>query len=402
MNETPQITITLKKGREKPVKKKHPWIFSGAIEKRDGDPEQGELVRIVDAQQNYLATAYYNRISQIRCRILTWDMDEVIDEAFWNGRIQTAIQHRQQLNLPPHTNAFRLINGESDFLPGLIVDKYGDYLVMQCLTAGIDARKERIAQILATLCQPKGIVERSDAYARKREGLPKTTGMLYGEAPPNALTIQENGVLFNVDLLNGQKTGFYLDQRENRTAVTQPTFVQDKTVLNVFAYTGGFGLFAIQNGAKTVINIDSSIEALEQAEKNVALNSWERPDDEYLAGDAFEILRYYRNQNAQFDMIILDPPKFAKSQKDIDGACRGYKDLNWLAFRLLKPGGLLATFSCSGLVSRDLFQKVLFGAAVDAQRDVQIIQQFNHAPDHPTAITVPESAYLKGFLLRAL
>ncbi len=402
MNNTPIITITLKKGREKPVKNKHPWIFSGAIHKRDGDPEQGGLVRIVDFKQNFLATAYYNRISQIRCRILSWDNHEIIDEVFWKSRIQSAIEHRQQLHFSSQTNAYRLINGESDFLPGLIVDQYGDYLVMQCLTTGIDVRKEQISKILAELCHPNGIIERSDAYARKREGLPKTTGILYGKAPPDSFTIIENGVKFGVDLLNGQKTGFYLDQRENRTAVSQPHLVEGKNILNVFSYTGGFGLFAIKNGAKKITNIDSSIEALEQAETNVALNGWERSEDEYLAGDAFEILRYFRDQNEQFDMIILDPPKFAKSQKDIDGACRGYKDLNWLAFRLLEPGGLLATFSCSGLISQDLFQKVLFGAAVDAQRQVQIVQQFNHAPDHPTAITVPESAYLKGFLLRVI
>ena len=400
MSNTTSVTMTLKTGREKPIKNRHPWIFSGAIEKRDGDPEPGGLVRIVDHKGSYLATAYYNRISQIRCRILSWDENEAIDEAFWNGRIQQALNSRQQLQLEPETTAYRLINAESDYLPGLVVDKYGDYLVMQCLTAGIDVRKAQIVKILTQLCQPKGIVERSDAYARKREGLPKTSGLLYGESPPADLTIKENGILFGVNLLEGQKTGFYLDQRDNRTAVTLPTLVKNKTVLNVFSYSGGFGLYAIQNGAAKVINLDSSIEALEQAEKNVALNGWERPDDEYMAGDAFEILRYYRNQQAQFDMIILDPPKFAKSQKDIDGACRGYKDLNWLAMRLLVPGGLLATFSCSGLVSHDLFQKVLFGAAVDANREVQLLQQFHHAPDHPNAITFPESAYLKGFLLR--
>lgn len=400
MSTTTPITITLKPGREKPINNRHPWIFSGAIAKKDSLPEQGALIRIVDSKNRYLATAYYNRISQIRCRILSWDEDEAIDDTFWRSRIEKALRTRQLLQLEPETNAYRLINGESDFLPGLIVDKYGDYLVMQCLTLGIDTRKAQIASILAELCQPKGIVERSDAYARKREGLPKTVGMLYGSAPDSGLTICENGVMFQVDLLDGQKTGFYLDQRENRTAVSHSNYVKNKTILNAFSYTGGFGLYAIRNGAKQLTNVDSSIEALEKAEKNVALNGWARPDDEYMAGDAFEILRYYRDQNRQFDMIILDPPKFAKSQKDIDGACRGYKDLNWLAMRLLVPGGLLATFSCSGLVSQDLFQKVLFSAAVDARRDVQIIRHFNHAPDHPTALTFPESAYLKGFLLK--
>lgn len=392
--------IHLKPKRDKPIRNKHPWVFSGAIQKIDGNPIQGGLVRVVDNHNNYLATASYNRISQIRCRILSWDENEQIDTQFWRQRLHQAIQNRQKLELEPATNSYRLIHSESDYLPGLIVDKYNDYLVMQCLTAGIDQLKEELAALLVELCQPTGIVERSDAYARKREGLPKVKGMLYGPSPPSDLTIQENGVIFNVNLLQGQKTGFYLDQRENRTAVTLPHHVQNKTILNIFSYTGGFGLFAIKNGARRIIHIDSSAEALTLAEKNVHLNGWQRPEDEYLLGDAFEILRYYRDQQQQFDMIILDPPKFAKSQKDVNGACRGYKDLNWLAMRLIRPGGLLATFSCSGLINADLFQKVLFGAAVDAQRDVQIMQQYHQPPDHPIALTFPESAYLKGFLLR--
>lgn len=397
--ETLSATVQLKPKRDKPVRNRHPWIFSGAIKRVDGKPEGGDLVRVVDVNGRFLATAYYNPISQIRCRILSWNEDEPIDDAFWRSKIKRAIDFRKQYVYQADTSAYRLINGESDFLPGLIVDRYGDYLVMQCLTLGIDARKKQLTRLLADLCNPRGIIERSDAYARKREGLAKETGMLYGERPPAALTIKENGICFGVSLLEGQKTGFYLDQRENRTAVSHPDYVQDKTILNLFSYTGGFGLYAIRNGAAQIINVDSSIDALQQAEQNVALNGWSRPDDEYLAGDAFEILRYFRDQNRKFDMIVLDPPKFAKSQKDIDGACRGYKDLNWLAMRLLEPNGLLATFSCSGLVSTDLFQKVLFGAAIDAERDVQIIRQLYQAPDHPVALTVPESAYLKGFLL---
>lgn len=393
------ITITLKKGREKPVKNGHPWVFSGAIKERSGEPEPGGIVRLVDYQNNFLASAYYNRISQIRCRILSWQEDEVIDDAFWRKHIQQAITLRRALALEKQTNAYRIINGESDYLPGLIVDLYGDYLVMQCLTMGIEARKGEITAVLNELCQPKGIVERSDAYTRKREGLPKAIGLLYGEAPPNPLIISENDIQFGVNLLEGQKTGFYLDQRQNRTAVAQPHYVKGKNVLNLFSYTGGFGLYAIKNGAEKIIHVDSSIEALEQAEANVALNGWQRPQDEYLAGDVFEVLRHFRDEGERFDVIILDPPKFAKSQKDVNGACRGYKDLNWLALRLLNPEGLLATFSCSGLVSQTLFQKVVFGAAVDAQREVQILQHLSHAPDHPTAITFPESAYLKGFLL---
>lgn len=399
-----QITavIRLKSKRAKPILNRHPWLFSGAIAGVEGEPRGGDIVQIVDHAGVYRATAYYNPSSQIRCRILSWDENEQIDNAFWQRRLETAITFRRSYIFQPNTTAYRLVNAESDFLPGLIVDQYGDYLVLQCLTLGIDRRKRQIAAILNDLCRPKGIVERSDAYARKREGLSKVAGQISGEAPPDQLTIIENGIRFEVNLLEGQKTGFYLDQRDNRTAVTQPNFVKNKTVLNVFSYTGGFGLYAVQNGAASVIHIDSSIDALQQAENNVALNGWTRPNDEFIAGDTFEILRHYRDQNRRFDLIILDPPKFAKSQKDVEAACRGYKDLNWLAMRLLNPQGVLATFSCSGLVSAELFRKVVFGAALDAGRDAQIIRHLYQSPDHPVALTVPQSAYLKGLLLAVL
>ncbi|VAW34403.1 23S rRNA (cytosine(1962)-C(5))-methyltransferase, partial [hydrothermal vent metagenome] len=239
-----------------------------------------------------------------------------------------------------------------------------------------------------------------DANVRKKEGLPKISRLAWGEAPPETLIIQENNILFGVNLLAGQKSGFYLDQRENRTAVCQPQHIANKTMLNLFAYTGGFGLNAIANGASQVTHVDSSYSALELAEQNVERNGWKRPQDEYLTGDAFEVLRHYRDTKQTFDLIVLDPPKFAHSQRDINRACRGYKDLNWLAMRLLPPGGVLATFSCSGLISADLFQKVLFGAAIDAQREVQILRPLAQGPDHPVLLTFPESAYLKGFLCR--
>ncbi len=392
--------ITLKPGRDKPVKQFHPWIFSGAIERIEGTPQPGDLVQLLDKNGRFLATAYYNPYSQIRCRILSWDVNETIDTDFWRRKMEQAINGRSALNLTSHTTAYRLIFGEADLLPGLVVDKYGNYLVMQCLTMGIDRRKTMLTELLIELCHPKGILDRSDVDVRKKEGLKQTTGLLWGEAPPDHLIIQENNIQFAVNLMGGHKTGFYLDQRDNRTAVCHPNHVQNKDVLNVFAYTGGFGVYAIENGAKQVTHIDSSIDALELAEKNVALNGWERPLDEYLAGDAFEILRHYRDEGIQFDTIILDPPKFAHSRRDIDKATRGYKDLNWLALRLLRPGGTLATFSCSGLISADLFQKIIFGAVVDAARHVQILAQLGQAPDHPIALTFSESAYLKGLLCR--
>ena len=398
--EEAKLAIVLKKGREKPVNNRHPWLFSGAVGSVQGRPEPGDVVEVVDAGGRFLARGYYNPHSQIRTRILTWNPDEAIDEGFWRGRIERAIAGRAALPLEPATTAYRLVNAEADSLPGLIVDKYGHFLVLQCLTLGIDRRKEMLIALLADLLQPAGIVERSDASVRRKEGLPEVSGHRWGEEPPASLVIRENDHQFGVDLLAGHKTGFYLDQRDNRAAVCRPEFVAGKQLLNVFAYTGGFGIYAAAQGAGAIVHLDSSVEALEQAERNVALNGLERPDDEYIAGDAFEVLRYYRDEGRQFDVIIIDPPKFAHSQRDVQPACRGYKDLNWLALRLLRPGGLLATFSCSGLVSADLFQKVVFGAAVDAGRDVQILQHLGQAADHPILLTFPESAYLKGFLCR--
>ena len=392
--------LVLKKKREKPLLQKHPWVFSGAIHHLEGEIAPGDLLQIVDSNGRFLATAYYNRQSQIQARVLSWDADEKINAGFWDRRIKRAINGRSQLQLEPQTNAYRVINAEADGLPGLIVDKYGDYLVMQCLTLGIDQRKEQIINSLAKQLKPKGIVERSDANVRKKEGLPKVSRHCWGEEAPEELIIQENGNKFGVRLLVGHKTGFYLDQRDNRQLVCQPEHIANKDVLNLFSYTGGFGIYAAANNAKSVINVDTSAPALGQAERNVELNGWERPSDEYITGDAFELLREYRDANKQFDVIILDPPKFAHSQRDVARACRGYKDLNWLSMRLLKPGGLLATFSCSGLVSADLFQKVVFGASVDAKRDVQILHHLGQAPDHPVALNFPESAYLKGLLLR--
>ncbi len=271
---------------------------------------------------------------------------------------------------------------------------------MQCLTLGIDRRKELFIQLLTDLQQPAGIGERSDAAVRKKEGLSKVVQVCWGERPPPTLVIRENKLQFGVDLLGGHKTGFYLDQRENRALLGQPRFVAGQELLNVFAYTGGFGLYAAAGGAAQVTHIDSSIPALEQAERNAALNGLTRPQDEYLAGDAFEILRDYRDAGRQFDVIVLDPPKFAHGRRDEKRAARGYKDLNWLALRLLRPGGLLATFSCSGLIDASLFQKIVFGAAVDARRDAQVLQKLGQAPDHPVLLTFPESAYLKGLLCR--
>lgn len=388
--------LQLKPKREKPVQNRHPWIFSGAIARIEGETAPGDLVQVVDSHGRFMATAYFNPRSQIQARILSWDENEEIDTAFWRRKLERAISSRKLLRLEPETTAYRLVNAESDGIPGLIVDKYGRFLVIQCLTWGIDRRKEMLIDLLAELLQPAGIIERSDAAVRKKEGLPQITRVCWGERPSPNLTIQENNLQFGVDLLGGHKTGFYLDQRENRALLGQPRFVAGKKVLNVFAYTGGFGLYAAAGGAEQVTHIDSSQAALEQAEHNISLNNFNRPQDEYLLGDAFAILRDFRDEERRFDVVVLDPPKFAHGRRDEKRAARGYKDLNWLALRLLRPGGLLATFSCSGLIDAALFQKIVFGAALDARRDVQILQKFGQAPDHPILLSFPESAYLKG------
>jgi 23S rRNA (cytosine1962-C5)-methyltransferase len=302
--------------------------------------------------------------------------------------------------LEPETTAYRLINAEADGLPGLVVDKYSDYLVVQCLTLGIDQRKEQIAQLLVELFTPHGIIERSDVNIRKKEGLSKVVSILAGEGPPPQLKVLENGIIMNADLYQGHKTGLYLDQRDNRQYLCQTDIVKDLEVLNVFAYTGGFTLYAAYNGAGPITSVEVSPLLLNQIEENLQLNFLDRSEDNYVSGDAFQILRQMRDKDQQFDFIILDPPKFAHQKRDISAACRGYKDINLLAINLLRPNGLLATFSCSGAISQELFQKVLFGAALDAERDVQIIRYLYQASDHPVLLSFPESFYLKGFLCR--
>lgn len=401
MNEERTGTLILKPKRDKPVQKKHPWVFSGAIGRMEGSPRPGDLINIVSANKEWLAYAYYNPHSQIRGRILSWNEAEQFDESFWETRLKRAIASRDLLQFGANTNAYRLVAAESDGLPGLIVDKYANYLTMQCYTMGIDKRKGMLTEVLAGLVNPAGIIERSDVSMRHKEGLQEEKGVLWGKAPEGRLTILENGYQFQVDLLHGHKTGYYLDQRDNRALVGDPRFVAGKDVLNTFAYTGGFAVYAAGGGANSIINIDAIKGVLEQAEQNMAVNGFaDRPNDEFIAGDAFEILRDYRDEGRQFDVVVLDPPKFAHKRKDVERACRGYKDINWLGMRLTRPGGVLATFSCSGLISADLFQKVLFGAAVDSGREVQIIHTLTQGADHPVLLTYPEAAYLKGFLCR--
>lgn len=394
--------VYLKRGKEKPLWNHHPWVFSGAI-LRVENAQDGDTVEVLDAGGDWLARAAFNSRSQITCRVCTFDRAEVVDRAFFTRRLGRALELRRVIaaaragdDIAP--TAERLVNAESDGLPGLIVDRYGEFLVSQFLTLGVERFKAEIVDALRELCAPQGIYERSDVEVRKKEGLAERTGLLDGAEPPDRLSIVENGLHFWVDVKRGHKTGWYLDQRVNRERAS--SYLRGN-VLNAFAYTGAFGVYAAVRHHARVWNLDTSAAALELARSNFELNGV-AAHAEYLTADVFERLRVEKTAGRTFDAIVLDPPKFATSQSNLERATRGYKDLNRLALELLNPNGTLVTFSCSGLISPDLFQKIVFGAAVDAGRDAQIVDRLSQAPDHPVALTFPEGEYLKGLIVRAL
>ncbi len=391
--------VILKPGREKSLQRRHPWIFSGAIEKVEGDPRSGETVEVRSAGGTPLALGAYSPHSQIAVRTWTFDPTESVSPAFFRARLTRALAARHQV-FPKHlvSNAYRLVNAESDGLPGLVVDRYGEYLVCQFLSAGAEYWKREIVTLLADLLPYTGIYERSDVDVREKEGLSPATGVLAGSPPPDFVEIDEYGCRFAVDVRGGHKTGFYLDQRDNRALVAK--YAEGREVLNCFAYTGAFGVWALKGGAVEVTNVESSATALDLARRNVELNGLSASKVENTAGDVFHVLRQYRDARRQFDLIVLDPPKFAESRSQIETASRGYKDINLLAFKLLRPGGVLFTFSCSGLIPPDLFQKIVAGAALDAGRDAQIVRRLTQAPDHPVALNFPEGEYLKGLVCR--
>ncbi|PID58257.1 23S rRNA (cytosine(1962)-C(5))-methyltransferase RlmI [candidate division KSB3 bacterium] len=392
-------SIILHTGREKSLQRRHPWIFSGAVKKLHGQARAGETVDVLSAQGGWLASAAYSPQSQILARVWSFNRDEQINETFFRARLSRSIQVRRQLTFNGST-AYRLVHGESDFLPGLVVDRYGDFLVCQFLSSGMEYWKQTIVEQLADLWPHSGMYERSDSDVRKKEGLPVACGVLAGKASPELLEICEGELRFWVNIQQGHKTGFYLDQRENRACLKQ--YVGNADVLNCFAYTGGFGVYALKYGARHVTQVESSAEALALARRNVELNSLDVSKVEFCRDDVFKRLRHYRDVGRRFDVIILDPPKFAESKSRLNKASRGYKDINWLAFRLLRPGGLLFTFSCSGLMTADLFQKIVADAALDAGCDAQIVRRLSQAADHPVALSVPEGDYLKGLVCRTL
>lgn len=389
------MNLILKPGREKSLLRRHPWIFSGAVDRVDGEPASGSTVSVLSARGDFLAHAAYSPTSQIRARAWTF-ADEPVDGDFLRRKIRAAIDARYKIQATGASNAVRLIYAESDGLPGLIVDRYGDVLVLQSLTTGSELWKQTIADILLEETGLTTIYERSDADVRELEGLPAVTGKLRGSDIPSSITIHENDLKFSVNFSEGHKTGFYLDQRTNRLRVRE--MAQGRDVLDCFCYTGGFSVNALAGGAKSVLSVDSSADALRLVRENVALNNLPAERHSILEGDVFQLLRKFRDEGRGFDMIILDPPKFAPTAAQAEKAARGYKDINLLAFKLLRPGGSLFTFSCSGGVDASLFQRIVAGAALDAGVDAQIIEHLSQASDHPVALHFPEGAYLKGLI----
>jgi 23S rRNA (cytosine1962-C5)-methyltransferase len=387
--------VILKKEREKSLKRRHPWIFSGAIDRVSGNPQKGETIRVKSSSNEFFGYGAYNPDSSIRIRMWTFE-EETIDDKFIIEKLRIAINLRNFCIPDMVSNSKRLVFGESDGIPGLIVDKYNDFLVVQFLTAGIENWRECIIRSLANLAGIKNIYERSDLDIRRLEGLLPLKGILSGVEPPESVAIHENGLDYLIDIKNGQKTGFYLDQRENRKIIRE--YVVDRDVLNCFSYTGGFALNALKAHAKQVTSIDSSEKAIKLGEQNLEINHIDSSKAVWINGDVFKELRNYRDRNVQFDTIIMDPPKFAPTVSQVSAAARGYKDINLLAFKLLKPGGFLITFSCSGGIGRDLFQKIVADAALDAKADSIILEHLSQDKDHPIALNFPESEYLKGLV----
>lgn len=393
--------IYLVKGRDKSLRRKHPWVFSRGISKVEGDPQLGETVDIYTHDGQWLAKAAYSPHSQIRARVWSFT-NESIDNDFFIKRIQQAQKLRDELIERDGVTGYRLIAAESDGLPGITIDKYDNYLVCQLLSAGAEYQKPHMIAALKHCFADCHIYERSDVAVRKKEGLEERVGVLHGEVPPEVVVIEENGIKIRVDIVGGHKTGFYLDQRDSRQQSMK--YVKDKEVLNCFSYTGGFGLYALKGGAKRVINADVSQPALDNAKMNAELNEFDisKKRAVFLNADVFKLLREYREQGTQFDVVIMDPPKFAESKAQLNGACRGYKDINMLAMQILKPGGTLLTYSCSGLMDQVLFQKIIADAALDAGRDVKFIERFEQAADHPVDTAYPEGFYLKGFACKVM
>jgi len=387
--------LILKPGRERSLLRRHPWIFSGAVAELRGAAQAGETVELLSSSGEFLAQAAYSPASQIRARVWSWSQDEEVGPDFLRKRLERAIRSRHGMD--GEGDAYRLVHAESDGLPGVVVDKYDDVIVLQCLSWGAEFWHDTIADQLMDLLSPATLYERSDVDVRSLEGLPPRAGLLQGKAIDGKIKISEHGLNFWVDTIGGHKTGFYLDQRANRKLAQ--SLSAGRQVLDCFSYTGAFGAHALKGGAATLTLVEDSRDALALAAENLTLNNLPTDQVEFIDGDAFEVLRRFRDQSRLFDMVILDPPKFAPTKAQAARAARGYKDINLLAFKLLRPGGLLMTFSCSGGVDAALFQKIVAGAALDAGVEARILAHLSQGPDHPVALNFPEGEYLKGLVV---
>ncbi|MCF2948899.1 class I SAM-dependent methyltransferase [Paraglaciecola aquimarina] len=392
-------SVILQPTREKSLLRRHPWVFSRAIEKTVGRMNKGDTVDVFSHDGNWLGRGAWSPESQIQVRIWTFDQNEIIDNGFFQRRIAIAQSSREDLISRHGLTGYRLIAAESDGLPGVTIDRYDNVLVCQLLSAGADKHRNKIVWALTKQFPDCSIYERSDVGVRKKEGLEEITQVLHGNVP-DEVVIEENGVKIIVDVKQGHKTGFYLDQRDNRAIAAK--YAKDKDVLNCFCYTGTFGSYALAAGANSVTNLDVSDLALTTAKRNVEINGLDTSKSEFLNLDVFQALRDFKQQEKHFEQIILDPPKFVDSKSSLNRACRGYKDINMLAMQIMKPGGILVTFSCSGLLSSDLFQKVVADAALDAGRTVQFIERLGQAADHPVGSNYPEGFYLKGLVCKVL
>ena len=393
--------VIVRAGKERPLERRHPWLYAGGVEQVIGDPASGDTVALIDASGGFLAWAAWSPHSTIRARAWSFEReDRILDREHRGG-----VDRRRHLH--ERTDAVRLIFGEADGLPGLVVDRYGSQLVIQCLAAGVAAHREVLVDALVAATGCVDVYERSDAAVRAREGLETTTGVLRGREPSGPIEIVEDGIRYGVDIVSGHKTGFYIDQRDNRRAVRdeigrlrQYRTDQPITMLNAFAYTGGFSLAALAGGAASALTIDSSAEALAMAQHNAQRNGFGPEQLVVEQSDVFALLSEAAQQQRRFDLIVLDPPKFAPSASHVERAARAYKEINRKALGLLHAGGALFTFSCSGAIDVDLFQKIVAGAVIDAQVDCSLVRRLGAGDDHPMAMTHPEGEYLKGLLLR--
>lgn len=394
------VRLFLAKGREKSLLRRHPWIFSGAVQRIEGKAVSGETIDICDHQGKWLARGAYSPQSQIRARVWTFKQDEAIDTGFFIRRLQQAQGWRDWVAKRDGLDGYRLIAGESDGMPGITIDRFQNFLVLQLLSAGAEYQRSALVAALQHCYPDCAVYDRSDVAVRKKEGLPLAQGPVLGDLPPALLPITEHGMKLLVDIQQGHKTGFYLDQRDSRLAARN--YSAGRRVLNCFSYTGAFAVSALMGGCEQVISVDTSQAALDIARQNVELNGLDLQRAQFVRDDVFQLLRNYRAQGEKFDLIIMDPPKFVENKNQLASACRGYKDINMLAMQLLNPGGILLSFSCSGLMPTELFQKILADAALDAGCDMQFIEQFRQAADHPVIATYPEGLYLKGFACRVM